>query len=305
MEIKFVIIVNDLTATFFSNIVSCPLSQERDAFHFHQVKTAISTRISSFYNFTQSISNTQTIQWTMSSPNPSRNQSGTNLGTFQKGPRNLHFSTKTYFKWATVFKYLVNPLVVYTDSEAFKELMERLRSDRINNTLIYRTNRTDLWPFKLLNEVRSLYDVSGYPKSHPYTVVSEYTATQHSKYAVVADTVRKQVFQNAYYAWLDIGYFRDVVERNVQFELKIPPGFDSKRVSYNRISEFSKTVDPFTIFRNSLLWVDGGMFLGTGEVLLQFEQLYHRALLYFLDEKLMNQKSSCCILYTVKRAEKL
>lgn len=122
---------------------------------------------------------------------------------------------------------------------------------------------------------------------------------------MVADTVRKQVFQNVYYAWLDIGYFRDVVERNVQFELKIPPGFDSKRVSYNRISEFSKTVDPFTIFRNSLLWVDGGMFLGTGEVLLQFEQLYHRALLYFLDEKLMNQKSSCCILYTVKRAGKL
>lgn len=209
----------------------------------------------------------------------------------------MHFSTKTYFKWATVFKYLVNPLVVYTDSEAFKELMERLRSDRINNTLIYLTNRTDLWPFKLLNEVRSLYDVSGYPKSHPYTVVSEYTATQHSKYAVVADTVRKQVFQNAYYAWLDIGYFRDVVERNVQFELKIPPGFDSKRVSYNRISEFSKTVDPFTIFRNSLLWVDGGMFLGTGEVLLQFEQLYHRALLYFLDEKLMNKEQQ--LLYSV------
>lgn len=297
MEIKFVIIVNDLTATFFSNIVSCPLSQERDAFHFHQVKTAISTRISSFYNFTQSISNTQTIQWTMSSPNPSRNQSGTNLGTFQKGPRNLHFSTKTYFKWATVFKYLVNPLVVYTDSEAFKELMERQRTDHINNTRIYLTNRTDLWPFKLLYEVRSVYDVPGYPKSHPNTVVSEYTATQHSKYAVVADTVRKQVFQNAYYAWLDIGYFRDVVERNVQFELKIQPGFDSKRVSYNRISEFSKTVDPFTIFRNSLLWVDGGMFLGTGEVLLQFEQLYHRAVLYFLDEKLMNKEQQ--LLYSV------
>lgn len=197
MEIKFVIIVNDLTAPFFVeinryNIVFCPLSQVRDDFHFHQVKTAISTRISSFYNFTRSISNTQTIQWTMSSPNPSRNQSGVqrsrhlpsnltivtaywNLGTFQKGPRNLHFSTKTYFKWATVFKYLVNPLVVYTDSEAFKELMERLRTDHINNTLIYLTNRTDLWPFKFLYEVRSVYDVPGYPKSHPNTVVSDST----------------------------------------------------------------------------------------------------------------------------------
>lgn len=166
--------------------------------------------------------------------------------------------------------------------------MERLRSDRVNNTMIYLTNRTDFWTFRLLNDVRSVYNVPGYPKNHPNTEVPEYTATQHSKNAVVADTVRKQVFQNPYYAWLDIGYFRDEVDKNVQFELEIPPGFDLKRVSFNRIGEFSKNVDPFTIFRSTLLWVCGGIFLGTGDVFLQFEQLYHRAVLYFLDEKLIN-----------------
>lgn len=181
-----------------------------------------------------------------------------NLGTFRKGSGNMHFSTKTYFKWATVFKYLVNPPVVYTDSEEFKELMERRRSDRVNNTMIYLTNRTDFWPFRLPNNVRSVYNVPGYPQNHPNTVVPEYSATQHSKYAVVADTVRKQVFQNPYHAWLDIGYFRDEVDKNVQFELEIPPGFDSKRVSYDRIGEFSENVDPFTIFRNTLLWVFRG-----------------------------------------------
>uniref|UniRef100_A0A8W8NS60 Uncharacterized protein n=1 Tax=Magallana gigas TaxID=29159 RepID=A0A8W8NS60_MAGGI len=90
-----------------------------------------------------------------------------NLGTFRKGSENMHFSTKTYFKWSTVFKYLVNPLVVYTDSEEFKELMERLRSGRVNNTMIYLTNRTDFWPFRLPNNVRSVYNVPGYPQKPP------------------------------------------------------------------------------------------------------------------------------------------
>uniref|UniRef100_A0A8W8NXW2 Uncharacterized protein n=1 Tax=Magallana gigas TaxID=29159 RepID=A0A8W8NXW2_MAGGI len=184
-------------------------------FHLHPVKTAISTRKSSFYNtkHNKHVENTVDDVFT----HPSRNQSAVqrsrhlpsnltvvtaywNLGTFRKGSRNMHFSTKTYLKWATVLKYMFNPLMVYmyTDSGEIKELMERLRSDRVNNTIIYLTNRTDFWPFRLLNDVRSVYNVPGYPKNHPNTVVSEYTATQHSKYAVVADIVRKQVFQNPY-----------------------------------------------------------------------------------------------------------
>lgn len=151
-------------------------------FHFHPVKTAISTRKSSFFNtkHNKHIENTTDDVFTY----PSRNQSAVqrsrhlpsnltivtaywNLGTFRKGSRNMHFSTKTYFKWATIFKHLVNPLVVYTDSEEFRELIERLRSDRVNNTMIYLTNRTDFWPFRLLNDVRSVYNVPGYPKKPP------------------------------------------------------------------------------------------------------------------------------------------
>lgn len=126
-------------------------------FHFHPVKTAISTRESSFFNtkHNKHVENTVDNVFT----NPSKNQSAVqrsrhlpsiltivtaywNLGTFRKGSGNMHFSTETYFKWATVFKYLLNPLVVYTDSEEFKELKERLQSDRINNTMIYLTSRT-------------------------------------------------------------------------------------------------------------------------------------------------------------------
>uniref|UniRef100_K1R3V3 Protein htrL n=1 Tax=Magallana gigas TaxID=29159 RepID=K1R3V3_MAGGI len=220
-----------------------------------------------------------------------------NLGTFQKGEGDLKFSTNTYFKWASTFKYLVNPLVVYTDCKEFKELMETLRSDRLNNTMIYLLNRKELWPFQLINQIRSVLDQLGYPKHHPNTVIPEYPAAQHSKFAAVAETIRKKVFQNPYYAWLDIGYFRDVVERKLEFSLSIPPKFNANKISFNRINVVSMNIDPFTIFRNNIVWVGGGMFLGKGEVFLQFEQLYHRAVKYFLDQKLVNSDQQ--VLYSM------
>lgn len=220
-----------------------------------------------------------------------------NLGTFQKGVGGLKFSTNTYFKWASTFKYLVNPLVVYTDCKEFKELMETLRSDRLNNTMIYLLNRTELWPFQLVTQMKSVLDQPGYPKYYPNTVIPEYPAAQHSKYAVVAETIRKGVFANPYFAWVDIGYFRDVVERKVDFTLDIPPGFDPGKISVNRVEGLSMNIDPFTIFRKNIVWVGGGIFLGKGEVLLQFEQLYHRAVKYFLDQQLVNSDQQ--VLYSM------
>lgn len=220
-----------------------------------------------------------------------------NLGTFQKGVGGLKFSINTYFKWASTFKFLVNPLVVYTDCKEFKELMETLRSDRLNNTMIYLLNRTELWPFQLVTQMKSVLDQPGYPKYYPNTVIPEYPAAQHSKYAVVAETIRKGVFANPYFAWVDIGYFRDVVERKVDFTLDIPPGFDQGKISVNRVEGLSMNIDPFTIFRKNIVWVGGGIFLGKGEALLQFEQLYHRAVKYFLDQQLVNSDQQ--VLYSM------
>ncbi|XP_048728051.1 uncharacterized protein LOC125646004 isoform X2 [Ostrea edulis] len=230
-----------------------------------------------------------------------------NLGTFQKGAGgNLHFSTNTYFAWAKTFKYLINPLVVYTDSKEFKNLMEKLRADHINTTKIYFMNRTELWPFQLIDQIQTVYDLPGYPKFHPNTVNPGYAAAQHTKYAVTADTVRRKVFRAPFYAWLDIGYFRDIVNRNVSFELNIPTGFDPKRLAVNRIDTLSMNIDPISIFRNNIVWVGGGMFIGSETVILEFEQLYRKAVLYFLREKLSNSDQQVLYsLYSKKGREAL
>ena len=230
-----------------------------------------------------------------------------NLGTFQKGSSgNLHFSTNTYFQWASVFQYLVNPLVVYTDSKEFKVLMETLRSDHVQNTKIFLTNRTEYWPFQLTDKIQSVFDQPGYPKYSPNTVKPEYSAAQHAKYAVIAESVRKQIFNTSFYAWLDVGYFRDIVDRKEYFKLNIPPGFDSKRISFNQVSNQPMSMEPFTIFRDNIVWVGGGFFVASGDVILQFDQLYHKAVLHYLDLKLMNSDQQVLYsMYSVRGRETL
>ncbi|XP_061179076.1 uncharacterized protein LOC133187678 [Saccostrea echinata] len=229
-----------------------------------------------------------------------------NLGTFQKGLTGAHFSTNTYFSWAFTFKYLLNQLVVYTDMKEFKELIENLRVDLINSTKIFLLNRTDVWPFQLKERMKVIYSQPGYPKYYPNTVNPGYTAAQHAKYAVVANTVRKGIFRAPYYAWLDVGYFRDIAKRKVFFELHTPEGFDPDRLAVNRINDLSMNVDPFNIFRNNDVWVGGGMFLGSGKVILEFEKLYHKAVLYFLEQKIMNSDQQVLYaLYSKKGREAL
>ncbi|XP_048728601.2 uncharacterized protein LOC125646398 [Ostrea edulis] len=220
------------------------------------------------------------------------------LGTFQKGAGGkLHFSTNTYFAWAKTFKYLVNPLVVYTDSKEFKNLMEKLRADHINTTKIYFMNRAELWPFQVIEQIQTVYDLPGYPKYYPNTVNAAYAAAQHTKYTITADAVRKNVFQAPYYAWLDIGYFRDIVNKDVLFELSIPTDLNPNRLAVNRIQKFSMKIDPFRIFRDNYVWVGGGMFIGSEKVILEFEQLYRKAALYFLQSKLSNSDQQ--VLYSL------
>jgi hypothetical protein len=49
-----------------------------------------------------------------------------NLGAFQKGraEADLTYTPLTYYEWAKTFRYLRNPLIVYTDSKLFASLIK-------------------------------------------------------------------------------------------------------------------------------------------------------------------------------------
>ncbi|KAK6167342.1 hypothetical protein SNE40_021395 [Patella caerulea] len=210
------------------------------------------------------------------------------LGRFKKG-NSLYFSTDTYFDWASSFKFLMHPLVVYSDCKRFISRMKRFRKNQKNITRIVFTDRNQFWSYQILKEISQIFRKPRYPKFHPNTIVPGYSSAQHSKFAVVADAVRQDYFQTKHYAWLDVGYFRDIVNTHKKFILKIPRNFNPKKVAMNQVFPKPKpepTMDK--VFRRNMVWIGGGFFFGRRDVVLKFEEQYRRTVMYFISRGLMN-----------------
>lgn len=219
------------------------------------------------------------------------------LGTFHKGGTGLKFSTDLYKNWAKAFKYMLNPLVIYTDSLDFKHLMQAIRNDLSFCTRIIYMNRTKVPAFQRVDRIKEIYDQPGYPKYFPNTVNPSYAAAQNAKLNVVADTYRNALFNTTFYGWIDVGYFRDIVDSTKYYTMVVPPDIDVKRVAYNQLRSFEETTDPIRIFRDNQLWVGGGMFIGLGTVIDAFDKFYQKAVDYFLDLKVMNSDQQ--VLYSI------
>ena len=211
------------------------------------------------------------------------------LGSFQKGgdKKNI-FTPNLYLGWAKTFNYLMNPLVVYTDSTRFKNWMQNLRSNMTEKTKIFLVERSSLWIFQRIGEIRSIYEQTSYPKHFPNTVIPEYACTQHAKYDLLSRAAKENYFHTNYFAWLDVGYFRDIARKQAYFVLQTPPKFNSSKIAMNQINVVDLNMNISNIFRRNLVWVGGGLFLGRRDVVIKYEELYKRAVDYFLSRNLMN-----------------
>jgi hypothetical protein len=209
-------------------------------------------------------------------------------------------------EWAASFKYMLNPLVVYTDSKEFRDLMHAYRKNVMCNTKIIYMNRTKINVFRKVDEIKSVYAQPGYPKYYPNTVNPEYTAAQHAKFTLVAETYRRKLFTTRYYAWIDVGYFRDIANVKEYYVMVVPPYMDPTRIAYNFVERHERTTDPITVFRENLVWVGGGIFIGLGEVIDTFERFYQKALDYFMKSHVMNTDQQMLYsIYTYKGREAL
>lgn len=236
-----------------------------------------------YVNFSSS-----TLQWTMKQgQNLTIVTSFWDIGSFQKGDHRM-FSPSMYEEWAKVYGFLLNPLIIFTDSKHFKNLMSELRHDRQGLTKVIYMKKRKLWPFQLLMDIKSVFDQPDYPKYHPNTVLAEYSAIQHAKYAAVGDAIRSNIFESEYYAWLDIGYFRDIVNDKRYFILTPPENHNKSLLAMNEVYHPNLNLTPEEIFKQNVVWVGGGIFIGTRSVQLAFEELYKKAVLHFLGKKLMN-----------------
>lgn len=218
------------------------------------------------------------------------------LGTFRKGDAKT-FSKELYMNWSVAFKYMLNPLVVYTDSEKFRDWIQNIRSDLLCCTKIIYMNRTEIEAFQRVQKIKDIYDQPDYPRYYPNTVNPLYPASQNAKFTVVADTYRQKLFDTTYYGWIDVGYFRDIVNVFDYYRMEVPGDFDSSRIAFNRVNNHIATSDLVSVFRDNLLWVGGGLFFGLGEVIDKFDKFYQRAVDYFLSLNVSNSDQQ--VLYSI------
>ena len=223
-----------------------------------------------------------------------------------KGKDRLVYTRDTYVRWMAGLARLLNPLVFYTEVPELRDLLERERSvvagramtsarvDLRNRTRAFLFERSTLHSFRhYLPRIRDILRNPPYPRFNPNTVVPEYGATMHAKFDVLERAIRANYFNSKYFAWIDVGVFRDVGESGVtaaltigaslplrpvaQFGLLLPPQFDERRVASGEVFELNFTLTPEQIVAHNGVWVCGCMFAAERRVMLRFAEQYAAA----------------------------
>ncbi|KAK7502521.1 hypothetical protein BaRGS_00006096, partial [Batillaria attramentaria] len=215
------------------------------------------------------------------------------LGSFRKGGdfnsnHYLVYTPKNYLDWAEAYKYLANPLVVYTDSSHFQQWFLKARTGMEKRTSIVRIDRADIPAYQRIDKVARVFSDPNYPRFYPNTVLPEYACSQHAKVDFVAKSIRENPFGTKYFAWLDIGYFRDALSRKRKFWIVVPPEMDDSKIAVNQVASPNFALQPEEIFKTNKYWVGGGMAVASGDTYLRYADDYHRALDYFLEAGLFN-----------------
>lgn len=210
------------------------------------------------------------------------------LGEFRKGPADVHFTKKMYFDWSKTFQYVVNPLVVYTDSVEFKKHMMDVRNVSWKHTQIFMIEMSSSWAFENLERIKQIFSFKKYPKYFPNTVYPAYTCAQHAKYDVLERAARSNFFSTKFYMWLDIGYFRSRKTQRM-FYLQKPQDYNDSKIAMNLInSKLPMTTSTEDIMKKNLVWVGGGLVFGEKEQIIKFAAQFRNAVTHFLSRGLAN-----------------
>lgn len=228
------------------------------------------------------------------------------LGKFPKGSFSNMRTPDTYRSWMKVYKFLKNPLVVYTDSQGFADFFTDLRKNNSLITKVVVIKRETLWSFKIKPKIAKLYAQPGYPKHYPNTYIPEYTSMTHSKLSVVASAITSKLFPSDFYCWLDLGYFRDLAGRQKDFYLEVPSDLNTSTIGVTQVYHVDlERITAKSIILGNRNWIGGGLFLGKPDVLLKFETQYRDRVLYYLSQGLMNVEQHILYsMYTKSEREK-
>ena len=210
-----------------------------------------------------------------------------NIGDFKKGLTRI-YTPNMYKKWMRIFSKISNPIVAYFDDQQFYEYFKSLRTSS-NRTRIFSVQRKDLWAFSLLPNITKIFSDPNYPKFSPNTVVPEYSCVMHAKYELLLKTIESNPFRTSYFAWIDIGLFRNENASLVKmFHMGLPPKFNKKKIAYNEVWKRVTLASPDVIFTINAVWVCGCFFIGYKTEMIKWIHHYMNYTVISLSKGLMN-----------------
>jgi len=208
-----------------------------------------------------------------------------NIGLVSNGDPNQSKDPERYIRYMDSFAYIENPVVAYFDDPVMQEKFQTIRdqSGFPTKTIVF-DNRTELWGFSLEPSMKELYAQPDYPKSIP-NFHSTYNCAMHAKYDAMPHAVMNNYFNTDYFAWCDLGYFRDMPKglgSHYNFQMTLPPEFDTKKVAFTQVASRDDKLSLKEIFFQSRFWVAGGFFIGTADPLLKLAEDYRYSTEKFL-----------------------
>ncbi|XP_060074078.1 uncharacterized protein LOC132553815 [Ylistrum balloti] len=209
------------------------------------------------------------------------------IGNYPRGSKSSRGPDK-YKQWIRVFAWIQNPVIFYTDSEEFEQIFLDLRQNVTSNTKVIRVSREILWSFQIKPKVEQIFANPKYPKHKPYTTVPNYTCVTHSKFPIIADAAKRNIYTSKYFAWVDIGYFREIENATNKFWLEVPSEFDQTRIAATQIFNSKHSVSAKTVIKLSMNWIGAGVFLGERDVFIRFAEQYKQSVMRFLNKGLIS-----------------
>ena len=226
-----------------------------------------------------------------------------NIGPFGKGEAVEVRTSNIYKRWMRAFKLIKNPVVAFFNNQSDYNYFRRIRSNE--NTKLIKIDLANLWAFKLAPDIAQVYAQDNYPRFHPNTVFPAYTCAVHSKYELTLRAIAENPFRTRYFAFIDVGYFRNLAEETgPAFSLQLPPGFDPAKVAYQEVYKRQYGVSVSDIFMQKVDWVAGGYFVAQKRVMTAWCEQYIRFTETMLARKLMNADQAIIYGMTVEMENK-
>lgn len=180
------------------------------------------------------------------------------------------------------WRKIKNRVVFYTSNKIYAENFIRLRAEHgfPTRAIVVKPNSSDVsilsWSMSLVSDITKIFQHPNYPRYYPNTVIPMYGTIMNAKFDLLEDAIKNNIFDTEYFAWMDLGLWREFSNANNCRKIRAPPDYDPSKVAMNQVNQFYSNRSISTIISKNEVWVGGGIVFGRKDILLDFIDQYRK-----------------------------